>query len=368
MNILVIGTDISNCQAVNSIMNNIIERIVVSNNDVMFYTFGYGPDNKTISYSHHEINYIKNPFVGLSHIFCRIRRKMSRFFHIDSPFISDAYLKRNILKSLKQRPNLKIDCVIGAAGNFLYINVACKISRILGCRFFTMFFDPFTDNESSLNKRKRLSHELNWLKASEAIYYDEDGIKSNHYDLFSKKLRPFLIPIFEREKSSASNKNNIVYGGNFYRGFRESNIILEFVRKKENLEYNFDIYSNFNFNNESNNFINCTFHPMIDNDQFMSICSNAKAIIVIGNGNLEKTLPSKLLEAISFKKPIIGLNFVEIPTVAKQYPLFFDGRQDGVLKEIDNISVEKINIYDIFPNRNPNILVDQLLLDLFQKE
>ena len=111
---------------------------------------------------------------------------------------------------------------------------------------------------------------------------------------------------------------------------------------------------------------NATVNEYTSSEEFEHACLKSKAIIVIGNKDMTATIPSKMLEAIGLKKPIIGLNFSNALYYINKYPFYFDADNNSdVLLRIEQIDCRDMNLFNIyrtFPERNPKQFV-KLLVD-----
>jgi hypothetical protein len=123
----------------------------------------------------------------------------------------------------------------------------------------------------------------------------------------------------------------------------------------------FAIYSN--SKNEFTGLDNIESYDLITSEKFDEECKNAKALIVIGNKNVN-AIPSKVIEALSYKKPIIGINMQESNAFLSKYPFYFDSKDDKLFKKISLLKESDFNKYDVyssFPELNPDIFVNLLL-------
>ena len=356
MNILIVGFGGKLNLAINSILTNLIELSLKKEDEINFYLFGYSENNEKEHINERVIaNTIKDPFLCSKFNRFRIKRKLCKILKIDSGLISWEYLFKKLNRTYADK---HFDLVISASGKFCYTQAAYIYAKKNNFNFAIIYFDPFTNGINAINKRKRLEIEKRWYKKAKFIFYDADGAYLPFEDV-DTKARPFFIPIFEKE-TRFNLSGPIIYGGSFYPGFRDVSLLTNFLNKINDSEDEFVIYSNL----PSKKDMNVEFKAPISYAEFEKECKRCKAYIVIGNGENSKTIPSKILEGISYKKPIIGINISKSIDQLNKYPLYFDGDSNDVIQRINNLSkddVLSLDIYSIFPERDPSILVNNFL-------
>ena len=256
-------------------------------------------------------------------------------------------------------PN-RFDFVIGASGPFFYMNAAYKYSKKTNSKFGMIYFDPFTNNVSAINKKKRSELEKKWYSYASFIFEERNANKIPFED--SKRISlAYDIPIFEKSINGFENRP-IIYGGTFYESFRNEQLLLDFVKKGNCKGQVFKVFSN--KKQVFDSLDNVYSFGMVDTEDFDEECSNAKAIIVIGNGKDSKTYPSKLIDAVSYKKPIIGIN---IDNGLIKYPFFYSSDDTKLFEKINSLKksdLEMLDLYKIYPNRNPMVMVNSLIESL----
>ena len=300
MKILILGIDKENAVAVSNIMANIFLLFSKEHSDFSFTSVGWGPkDEHAFNNANFESYYFKNPLKT----FCnKAVRKIQRALKIDCPLFT---WKKLFNKTKRMIDCIQYDIFIGASGHFLYIKTAFELAKHYSKRFIPIYFDPFTKNFLSTNYKRRKKEELKWAELSDFIFYDADATLPE-FDEFNSKKIPFFIPIFPKNETKSTD-NKIVYGGIFYKGFRGPEPFEKFLEKNSESTYRFLVYSN--LKKLRKHFNNCTLYPMQNYETYSRICEDAAALIVIGNGRQTDIFPSKLLEAFSFKKPVILINF-----------------------------------------------------------
>lgn len=361
MKLLVFGYGGESTLAVSNILSNLSKEII-KEQDVEIVLFGYGDkkDNKKISEKLNVIS-IKDPFRKGSLSRYRFIRKTHAIFKKDSLCLS---WKKLYKKSLSIFKNDHFDCIIGASGYFMYMEAAYRFARKTNSKFGSLYFDPFTNNVGLVNSKKRKKIEQRWYDYASFILYESQNRKLEIED--KKKIIHFYsIPIFEH--NSVVNKDGpIVYGGTFYKTLRSPELLIDFLDKDICKDEKFEIYTNSKYFSITNK--NVSVKAPVSGESFQKICLDSKALIIIGNQNAESVIPSKVLEAISFKKPIIGICPGSALSILEKYKFFFDSNDPSVFGKINTIIQKDANafsIYSTYPERNPSILV-KLILNLIK--
>ena len=320
--------------------------------------FGY-EDKQEIKNINHKFTYIsvKDPFFSSKLNRYRVSRKLNKLFKKDSAVLSWDFAYKKALRLFK---NKHFDCVVAGAGNFFYTQAAYRFARKNNYRLILFYFDPFTNGLSAVNKSFRLGIEKKWYDYSTKIFIDKDGANLP-FDDNDQKTDSFLIPIFNKYRFEECD-GRIIYAGSLYQGYRGKELLESFISTPFANNELFDLFigktSNINCQN------NAKIFDYLKYDDYLDRCRKCKAIIVVGNGLDSSHIPSKILSAISVKKPIIGLNINPQIEQLKKYPLYFDGNDVTLFEKINKISrreCEAINIEEIFPERNPALLVNKLV-------
>lgn len=350
MKVLVFGYGGKSTSAVSDILLNLFKTF--PKKDVEFVLYGYGEAFDTCLVSKNiKVVSIKDPFSKKAITSERLKRKLSRILKIDSPLIS---WKRIYKKSKKLFRGIKFDYVFAAAGYFMYVEAAYRFAKNNSIPFGVFYFDPFTNNIFSLNKKKRIRIEKRWYDYAKCIFRDVDGAEFPFLD--SKKIvSNFNIPIFEQD-SLFSPKGPIIYGGTFYKGLRNPSSLEKILNENNFCDEKFIIFTNYsNFKIYKKN---VTIRPLVSSLEFDEVCKTAKAIIVVGNSN-NLVSPSKIIKIISFKKPLIGIGLSNTSQLLNKYPLYYDGLTLETISSINELreeNLENLRLADIFPELNPKIL------------
>lgn len=358
MKVLIFGYGNKTTAAASNILLN-LSCLVTERENIEIVLFGYD-EKRNIKKVNDKITIssIKYPFGKCSFNRFRLLRKLNKVFRNDDLCLSWQYLYKNALKIFKDE---KFDYVIGASGPFCYMNAAFEYSKKINSKFGMIYFDPFTNSISlHVNKDKRIELEKQWYKHASFIFEERNSNKLPFED--EKKISLIYdIPMFVKPFNEFEN-GAVIYGGNFYNDFRSTQLLLDFLSKEYCKNETFKVFSNRKESFE--NVHNVESLDLKDVNIFEKECSNAKAIIVIGNGKDSKTYPSKLIDAISYRKPIIGIN---INADFIRYPFFYSGDDEKLFDKINALKkhdLESLDLYKIFPDRDPSVFVNNVLESL----
>ena len=353
MKILIFGYGGDSTSAVSYILENLFE-LVKKQDDLDVTFFGCSNNNKNENGDVKKV-FIKNPFTSNRLNFYRVIRKTRTIFRLDQLCLSWKYIYKKANSVFKDET---FDYVIGASGPFMYMNAAYHFAKQRKAKFGCMYFDSFTNSFSAINRSKRRELETEWYDYASFVLIDSDDASLPFEDR-KHIVKPFLIPIFEKE-SVNKNDGSLVYGGTFYDNFRPQSVLDGFLKRLSPAD-SVCIYSK-NYKHTLND-VNCDLHvmPMVNPSDFDNICKECKAIIVMGNGNNQNASPSKVLHALSFHKPIIGLNFKEIPEILKEYPLFVSGDDVDVINKINQMydkGIPQFKLYSLYKERSPEVVLN----------
>ena len=359
LRVLVIGANERNPNAVNGILWNAETRLA-SFGDIVFTNIGFGP-NDDVFHSKGIATYsltdaTRRKVVG------RIKRKALDTLRRDTGLLGWQLLYR---KGIELSHEESFDVIVGAAGDFANMKAAFELSQTLGIPFFPMYFDGYTNNPTTAFASRRALEEKRWLQGASAVAYDADGIKPIDVE-GTPGPEPFFIPIFST-LSKQIPTSKIVYGGLFYPDFRPASSIERLMDAFRGSDYEFEVFSNQPSFQTANP--NCHARGLVAYEEYQKACSEACAFIVLGNATKEGTIPSKLLETMGYGKPIIGMNFAALPEHAKRYPLFLNGDENmaDLPQKLASLldKRESVDIFSLFPERNPDRLCEQLRRILF---
>ena len=231
------------------------------------------------------------------------------------------------------------------------------MKRNIADHWYPFFLDAFVYNKalkkSKINYRKKLMK--NTLEKATHIFM-VDGIKSENLKHkynpeYHNKTTEVFIPMIKEmclpEIKKDNNKTTLIYAGIFYKELR-------------NPEKMLDVLSCLTDNEEINIFSKCcedvleekkalftgckiNINGMIPHKECLEEISKADILINLGN-TVTNQMPSKILEYISFGKPIVNFYFTEedmcLP-ILKNYPLVFNINLNNYTKE----DIEDLKIF-----------------------
>lgn len=338
--ILVLGTDLFGSETISNIVGSIID-FLTSNN----YIFcGFAKHEKKRSVKDNVVSYsLVNPLESF-HPLLRMRRKLLRLFKKDDSHL----LKKYLIKKCESLFDFKqIKEIIAISGNFAFMHAAFQLSKENKIELKLIYFDVFSNSPFILNNTSRVNCEKEWSDYAKSIYRDSSSDIQIQCDNPSK-IHDFKIPIKVIQNDIVDGLD-IIYGGMFYKTFRKPDKIIEFA-----LAYpsqSFIVYSNFSTNVK---YKNLKFLPLLSREEYEKVLKNAKAVIVIGNGSHHSFLPSKFLEAIAYKKTIIGID-IDCDEL-KKYPFYFDYKDPYLIKKIEDIQMmdkKEYNVLEHYSERDP---------------
>ena len=338
--ILVLGTDLFGPETISHIVGTSLN--FLNSNDYIFC--GFSKNNQKRIVNDNVVSYsIKNPLDSF-HPFLRMKRKILRIFKRDDSRLLEMFLVRKF-KVLFNFNNIKE--IIAVSGNFVFMHAAYRLAKNNGIDLKLVYFDPFSNSPFISNRGIRASYEKEWCSYAKKIYRDySSNIQIECAD--SSKVHDFKIPISVCQNETLDG-SNIIYGGLFYKTFRKPDQIIKLASTYPSQR--FFVYSNFM---TTSKYDNLKFLPLLSKEEYEKILKTSKAVIVIGNGSYNSSMPSKFLEAIAYKKTIIGIdiNCDEL----KKYPFYFDYKDPCLIEKIDNIKMidkKEYNIFENYPDRNP---------------
>ena len=353
-NVLFVGVDESG--AVSRIMKETLKRLHLD--DAQLFTFGLGTENKIVQ-EEGIVSYYKRIPIFPHRIIFKLQREMLSLIGRNNHLVSWRLIYKNLEKLCDR---IKPDIIIAMSGLFYYMKAAFECSKKRNIKLSLVFFDPYETNALIHDKVSAIKEANLWCEYARTIIFDKDGEKplSNTFD---NKMSSFLIPIFEKE--TVSNNNSIIYGGFFYKGFRSSQTLLTFLNTVQDNSVHFDLYINRNDKKAIKRHVpkNTSIHSLQPVEKYEEICKQCLAIIVIGNGHQHNVKPSKFLEAIGHKKPIILINFPDDIGHFSKYPFSYKSDRDVVakIKHLNREKLLKYNIYSDFPERNPDLFIEKII-------
>ena len=347
----VLVTGVGDSGAVSRIVRQALHYRTFNNLEIVCLAIGDKNKEETID----NVKYITkrvNPFLSL---FLKIKRKIFKAFKKNTFHI---FWKNAFKQVLVVCNSFQPDLIIAASGHFYYMKASYEVAKRKGLKLELAFFDPFNGNALIPEIKKANQEASKWCAYASRILYDADGdipLKT----LDKNKVFPFLIPIFVSNESTKGE--DLIYGGYFYEQFRPVSVLTDYINTFVDNAQRVNVYSDKKscslLMRDVEKTKSITVHPMMSANCFDSICNNCLAIIVIGNANQYNTRPSKILEAIGHRKPIIILNFGQNLDYVKKYPFLFDANNEKSIesiKSVDQTTLMSYDVYSDFPDRHPN--------------
>ncbi len=347
--ILLIGATKHGTSAESLILENLIQ-LAPKNCDI--HCFGFAEKNQNIQ---EEKNYlIAHPFEGysLNSLFYRFKGKIYSLLKKDKAILAASYILRQLTKATK---DLKLDLIIAVAGQFSFIEAAYLFASKHNLPLKIIYFDPFTQNISTINLQMRKALEKKWLSYANNLYYN---LENSYPENLNKKMRGFYIPIFLKPLENWQRNKTFLYGGAFYKQIRKPDGLYAFAKAIKNTAWHIECYSNLR---DYPKISNIKFSPVISRADFHQKCQQAGALIYIGNTGGNST-SSKYLECIGYRKPIVGIQVAANDPVRK-YKYYFDATDKNLIHKLSALTASELKNYDPFacyPERNGKNLAETL--------
>lgn len=249
---------------------------------------------------------------------------------------SDGWI-RNLPKLIFLNENMSsYDAIMSVAAPFSNITVSNELKvRFNFLKQIVFEFDLYTDNiESRLNEKmnsvprnNRLQKELMWYKNADLIVVTEemyDTIANSELFDFKRKIIPLKMPMLAVDHEYDCSDNDlinrdeiiIVYTGRFYKDIRNPDFSLKLVEKLVEIDprvvlhiYGFgceDIIDQFKKRIGDN----LIFHGNRGKQEVLNAINNADILLNISNKTTTQA-PSKIIEYVSSRKPIINIYSVD---------------------------------------------------------
>ena len=203
------------------------------------------------------------------------------------------------LKKIKRRFNFsKIIFFIGTPKvdvcNYLY-NHNIQYSVILYDKWLSR---PYKDNKKIINEEKHI------IMHSHSYYVPNFFFNNYQKEYMSDKIHPYYLPLLiEKEEVDKYSNADIIYQFSYFGQ-------LQYFRNVENIEIIFrslnlklDIFTD---DIPVKSYRNYIFHKSIVGDSLLKATSQSRFLVVFDNAQpYEDYLPSKVIQYVSFTKPII---------------------------------------------------------------
>lgn len=275
------------------------------------------------------------------------------YYPISSPQRKNNYYKAAKELIITEHINVVISTCMPADAVFASVQLKQEFPNIT---FVSYFLDPIAGGLNHRLYSKRLAYTLALKKercvvdASDAVIAQLEHEKHFREEYNTKKLEKiyFLgVPLLFERKSNQRKKENtqtVVYAGAVSRENRNPQFIINLFKHVKNARLIMYITNDPSVAIEAaGDSSNIVIHGRISHDELESVLSDADALLNIGN-NQSMQSPSKLVEYISYGKPIISTFRIENDTSAEllekyPYSLLIDERNssnlDSVASDID---------------------------------
>ena len=244
-------------------------------------------------------------------------------------------VQRQIEKICKQ---IEVDIIVAGSNPFYYPLGAAKAN----CRCRKIWYQMDPHSENGMIREKRLSEEK---KKEETVYsamdriYIQPGavkhISSSSFARFANKIEPLYFPLIQDKEGIEpeyryfkKGKVHCVYAGALMMSIRRPEYMLNLFSALKDQEVYLYIWSG-NLTKQTEQELrsmlpeNVVFCGSLAPDEMQSVLSGADVLVNLGNSTSNQ-FPSKVLDYISFRKPIINIYKIDdCPTldVLEPYPL-----------------------------------------------
>lgn len=310
----------------------------------------------------------------------------------DSSLIWYFFAKKQLQKMIK---NNQYDCIISSSVPFTSHLLGFYAKKQLKIKWIAEYGDPFSFNSQPAKSVFRFLNkyiEKKVIKKMDYIVVPFEGAKKGfliHFPFLKEnkiKIINQIIPSInsnpDKIKWEQFNKDkvNIVYAGTFYIPIRSPKILLEALvkLKKEDIfayyKIRIHVFGPIGRNLKKNIFnkyrqLMSEKIVILYGETQREVCAFAYQksdyLLSIANDS-EYQLPSKLIEYLSFKKPIISLEYPKSNTPNWSFLIKVNYQIDNlvnIFKEISKANFKfSLNEYDkIIKQYNPDVVIDQYL-------
>lgn len=289
---------------------------------------------------------------------CIFRRNFTNFMSLDC---IDYNYSLKAIQKINSHYDILITFTMPAAlqviGNEL-------MKRKLADRWYPIFLDAYVHNKAlsnqKINYRKKLISRI--LKRANHIFMVDgikgENLKQGYNPEYHNKTTEIFIPMIKEMNlpniEKTTKTTTLIYAGMFYRDLRNPEKMLEILSKlSENEEINiFGQCCEDIIEEKMPLFKNCklNFNGLIPHKECLEEISKADILINLGN-SITNQMPSKILEYISFGKPIVNFYFTEedmcLP-ILKKYPL-------SININVNNYTEEDIENLKLFIKKNKGV-------------
>lgn len=378
-NYIVLSTFYHNKPSANGICaNNIVNELMLNNNsvDIICYKNLYSSEKKTCI---HEINFEYSPQKG-------IIKKLIRFTQrLHSPLINKKLVDDYFTKILEIISDKRIDCIIAMCFPLEALLAAYLVKQIHSNIIIIDYeLDSVIDGvDYRQSKNKKRIYEKWFTEIYQKIDYI--FIMKSHLEYWNKsfcyfkdKLRAVDIPVLIPKTNNNVINNNIpllIYSGLIEKRYRSPNYLLElFDYIKDKIEYELVFFSKGDCERTISEYVKDNSkikqYGYVSQGELELVMKKANFFVNIGN-SFSNSVPSKLINYISYNKPIIHFspNYSDVClSYLKEYPLALIVDQNIPIEQeaeriIDFIRNHKcadfkVNINKIFEMNTPKFSSD----------
>lgn len=335
--ILIVGVDWLGNDPVSQIVKN---AFLSSGSKEAIYFFGLGEKNGLGKVRNITYKTLKDPYFSKASFFFRLKRKIAETMKYDTFLFGSRFCYSRLLSFAKQ---INPDLIVALSGPMFYMESSVMVSKKLGISLNEVFFDPCSNNPDTVNFKKRRNRELWWFSEAKNIFFDSANDVPNET---IPKIRTFRIPVNPKGDSSRRDRNVLIYGGGFYKGFREPYKLAEFSKIAKKQGFVLKAFVRGEYGKEILKASGAEVHDEIPNDAFVNEVSRAEAVVVLGNSCKNKYSPSKIIDGINNRKPIITID-VDLKDIPF-YPFIYDWKTSDLFEKIKTISIDDLNNFDVF--------------------
>lgn len=273
-------------------------------------------------------------------------------FRIIDNFIPNG-LEREMFKKGCELPN--ISQVYSVCDPFYTHRVAHKIADIKKLQWFPVWLDSYSNGfckRSLLWELSSLYYEKKIFEAAPRIFALEPSFLGNKLiSDYTDKVRYFRIPYIRNIQVKTVNKS-IIYAGLLGDANRNPYPILELFLEtlsdlQDDVTFHFYVrnpYDYFDYQERSNNRIQ--FHSFVSREELQGLLSESFMLLNIGNA-ISFQLPSKVIENISYRKPILFFYSQEKDPSFE----YFNDYPDIFVQNINSVSPGDIKRFVDFVNK-----------------
>ena len=302
---------------------------------------------------------------------CILRRIPAVDDRLGIPWI----IKREIEAAMREK---EYDCLVAGSNPFYLVLGAAKAK--CNCKKIWYQMDPHSENGIMLQKyvAQEQKKERFVYQNMDEIYIQPQAYASfaqGRFQSFAQKVHPVCFPLISREDYTQQDgsffkegKTNCVFAGALMIPIRRPEYMLKLFAGMQKENVNLHIWSGHLYQRQIDElqgmlFENQQFHGGLPQDKMKAVLNTADFLVNLGNTETNQ-FPSKVLDYISLRKPIINIYKVkDCPTlpVLKDYPLALNIYEGDELEE----SLKKLRS---FIQKNVGQTVPVEILDRFYSD